>query len=209
VGAQSSSASASPLQCNDTAFSLLGTRFEDKFEWRFRSASTPAEISMDAAEAALVKAADNIVKGRNSCSLADQISATHAYLGRTTKTTQVRSDGGCNAGDGFNVVNFGALPSGVLGVACTWSTSDGASLESDVKLNNNFEWTTAPSSASCDDAFDVESVMTHERGHTFGLGHVSDSTHTHLTMSTAINGPCQKTEATLGKGDVLGLRELY
>ncbi|WP_338089092.1 matrixin family metalloprotease [Nannocystis pusilla] len=57
--------------------------------------------------------------------------------------------------------------------------------------------------------FSVKAVMTHERGHTFGLGHVGESSHGDLTMSPTINGPCQDSESTLGEGDVAGLRALY
>lgn len=53
------------------------------------------------------------------------------------------------------------------------------------------------------------SVMTHERGHTYGIAHVAESTHKNLTMSTAINGKCQVSESTLGYGDVLALRAVY
>jgi hypothetical protein len=50
--------------------------------------------------------------------------------------------------------------------------------------------------------------MTHERGQTFGLGHVSEKAHGKLTMSPSIRA-CQKSERTLGKGDVLGLNRKY
>jgi hypothetical protein len=66
-----------------------------------------------------------------------------------------------------------------------------------------------PTAASCRNRYDLEAVMTHERGHTFGLNHVSESGHGNLTMSTQINGPCQLTERTLGWGDVLGLDNKY
>ena len=201
--------SGSPTQCNDSAYSLLGFSWDDTLAYRFRSSTTPSELSVTNTEAAIQKATDNIVRGRNSCSLSDQIDATGTYLGRTTRAVQVTASGGCSAGDADNVVAFGDLPGGVLGVTCTWSFDDIA-VESDIRLNSgDFWWTTSPTSADCDDAYDVESVMTHERGHSFGLGHVSEEAHAHATMSTAINGPCQKTEVTLGKGDVLGLRAMY
>jgi predicted Zn-dependent protease len=55
----------------------------------------------------------------------------------------------------------------------------------------------------------VKAVMTHERGHTFGINHVSETSHKNMTMSPNINGPCQDSESTLGLGDVEGLRALY
>jgi hypothetical protein len=62
---------------------------------------------------------------------------------------------------------------------------------------------------SCNHRYDLESTVTHERGHTFGLGHVSESNHGNLTMSSASNGACQFSERTLGRGDVLGLANKY
>jgi hypothetical protein len=51
--------------------------------------------------------------------------------------------------------------------------------------------------------------MTHERGHTFGLGDVFESSHANLTISSASNGSCQILERTLGKGDAIGLNREY
>ncbi len=62
---------------------------------------------------------------------------------------------------------------------------------------------------SCRGLQDVESTVTHERGHTFGLGDVSESSHPNLTMSSESNGPCQTSERTLGRGDAVGLNRKY
>jgi len=51
--------------------------------------------------------------------------------------------------------------------------------------------------------------MTHERGHTFGLGDLSESNHGALTMSGEIEGPCKMGVRTLGKGDIKGLENKY
>ncbi|MDP2341050.1 MAG: matrixin family metalloprotease [Deltaproteobacteria bacterium] len=209
AGVSSSAGVGSPTPCSDRASSLMGHHWEQRFDWWFRAGSTPGEVSVANAELALRRATTNITRTKNSCGLEDQVTATQLFQGRTTTATQIRTSGGCNAGDGKNVVDFGDLPAGVLGVACVWSFSDGRAAESDVRLNKaDFSWTTATGSG-CGNRYDIESVMTHERGHTFGLGHVDESSHGRLTMSTQINGACQGAERTLGRGDVDALRALY
>ena len=205
-----SSAGSSPSACADTARSLLSHRWDTRLDWWFNAGSNPGETSLAKTEAALVAATTNVTRSDNDCGMGDQVSATHLYKGRTATGTQVNNLGGCSGdGDGKNVVGFGDLPAGVLGVACVWSTLDGVAVESDVRLNKaDYDWVNSITD-SCENRFHVESVMTHERGHTFGLGHVSESAHGRLTMSTAIDGPCRRRESTLGRGDVLGLREKY
>ena len=56
--------------------------------------------------------------------------------------------------------------------------------------------------------FYQNTLETHEWGHTFGLGHISEEAHGKLTMSPLIK-TWQKSERTLGKGDVLGLDNRY
>jgi hypothetical protein len=144
--------------------------------------------------------------------LRDIVSAQHVYAGRTTRATNIissKSSIKCGARDGHNVVAFGVLPRGTLGVACSWS-SGGAAVESDVKLNDlHYRWYAANKKpAGCRASFSVEAVATHEFGHVFGLGHVSEGRHGNLTMSTH-TGPCTGAPSSLGLGDVLGLRSLY
>lgn len=207
--AEATAGNGSPGPCNDGAYKLAAWRWTTQHAWWFNAGTTPSEIGKDAAETALKKAAANITTSRNSCGMADQVSATQVYKGRTGSSAQIGADGSCKNGDGKNVVGFGDLPAGYLGVACVWFDGQGHALEADVRLNKaDHNWVVHIGSA-CSNRWSVEAVATHERGHVFGLAHVGEANHGNLTMSPALNGPCQSSEATLGRGDVKALRARY
>jgi len=209
TGEKSNPDAPGPCVESPPPYVLEGSKWASALQWRFNDGSTPADVSKTEAAAKLQAAASNITQSKNSCGLADEVSATHSYLGTTTKSAQVDSSGSCTGSDGVNVVSFGALPSGTLGVTCYWY-SGGKTTEADMKLNkSNTKWTTTPSSADCSNRWSVEGVATHEWGHAFGLDHVGESKHGNQTMSPFLNGPCQNSEATLGNGDVAGLRAIY
>jgi hypothetical protein len=106
-------------------------------------------------------------------------------------------------------VAFGNLPKGKLGLSCVWHTAFSA-YEGDVRLNTVHHNWVVNIGPNCESKWSVEAVMTHERGHTFGLGHAApEADHKWLTMSPSINGPCQKSETTLGLGDAIGLELKY
>jgi hypothetical protein len=201
-------ASGSPGPCSDKAHSVGAFTWTERFEWTFKGASTPSNVNVDNAETRLKRAAVNITRSDNSCGMADAVSAKQLYLGRAPIAASVNAAGACKAADGKNAVSFGDLPAGVLGVACVRFVG-AVAIEGDIKLNKADHAFTANIASSCKSRFSIEAVATHEFGHIFGLGHVSESAHGNLTMSTAINGPCQNAEATLGRGDVLALRQLY
>jgi hypothetical protein len=199
----------SPPDCQDKARSTLGFKWTTTFKWFFNARSTPGGMRKWRAESALRAATRNITRSHNGCSLADQVGATAEYRGRLRKAVQINTDGTCRgSGDGRNLTGFGQLPPGTLGIACIWFRGGGTATESDVRLNKSQSWV-AKLSDSCMGKWSIEAVTTHERGHTFGLGHVDEPTHGNLTMSTQINGPCQNSEARLGRGDVRALRALY
>jgi hypothetical protein len=194
--------------CKDSAYTLLPWRWDERYDWQFNAGSTPKGVSRDRAEIRFKRAATNITRSDNSCGMADEVSSTHRYLGRTTRKAQIGANGSCNSGNGHNTVAFGDLPAGTAGVACVWYSA-GAAVEADVKLNKaEHKWIAALSS-SCSNRLSIEAVATHELGHVFGLGHVGEGAHGNLTMSTAINAFCSNAEASLGRGDVLGLRAKY
>jgi predicted Zn-dependent protease len=80
--------------------------------------------------------------------------------------------------------------------------------EADIRINSNVDWALSVASCTYLDEL-LEPTMTHEIGHAYGLGHVSEASHGRLTMSTISDGPCSNAETTLGLGDIRGLRHLY
>lgn len=193
--------------CSDGAYKLAGYRWNEKLRWRFKASTTPSYLSADAVEEAVRKGTANMTTSHNDCGLDDLVSATHAYDGRTSVGPNIHTDGTCGAMDGSNVVAFGDLPSGTLAIACVWY-ADGKVLESDIRFNKaDHRWYVSKPSY-CAGRFDLQGVMTHERGHSFGLAHVSESSHPALTMSESI-GACDSSARTLGLGDVRAMRALY
>jgi Matrixin len=192
--------------CHDPAFTSNEYTAPPPFAWRFKRASTPSSISPTAAEAALKRAAGNVVGADNDCDLDDRVGASHRYLGTTSRAPNVNAKSVCRARDGESVVGFGDLGS-QLALTCWW-TQNAVVVEADIRLNKaDHRWAIYPGK-SCRDSFAVEAVATHEFGHVFGLGHVNEDVHGKLTMSPLIK-PCQNSESTLGAGDVLGFTEKY
>jgi hypothetical protein len=111
--------------------------------------------------------------------------------------------------DGVNVVSFGRLPDQVVAVTCTYVDRTDI-WQSDIMLNAQpGMFTLSPDDGRCADSYDLEAVMTHERGHSFGLGHVVESEGSNdLTMSSVMSA-CDASARTLGWGDVLGLSLIY
>ncbi|MBM4360581.1 MAG: matrixin family metalloprotease [Deltaproteobacteria bacterium] len=194
--------------CSDKSKSLLPYKVSGPLAWYFNSGSTPASNSAASVEKALKRTANNITTSRNSCSMTDQVSATYTFLGKTDAASAITADAQCGAGNGLNTVGFGALPKGVLGLACVYYDGADNVVEADIRLNKAYGWY-GDKPANGSGRYSVEAVATHEFGHVFGLGHVAEAGHGNLTMSTAMNGTCQGSENTLGRRDVLGLRAMY
>jgi hypothetical protein len=136
------------------------------------------------------------------------------YQGFTNAHAQVDARDGklvCPGNDKMTVVSFGELPQGILAGTCTISEDDDHQRRtkwSDILINKaRHNWTTNPG-ARCESKYDLESVVTHERGHTFGLDHVLEASHPKLTMSSAMRA-CQSSERSLGLGDWRGLDLKY
>jgi hypothetical protein len=199
--------------CRDRAYSLEGFHWTSTYHWSFQTSSSPNGYDASRVEAAIARATNNITTSHNSCGLTDMVSATQVHDGTTTRKPNIASTTtsiACGTRDSVNVVGFGALPKGTLGVTCYWYDGNGVALEADVKLNARYyHWFTAATTpGGCSNKFSLEATTTHEMGHAFGLGHVSEAAHGTLTMSTKI-APCTAAASSLGLGDVRGLRARY
>jgi hypothetical protein len=196
----------SPGACSDGAYTLYSNTWKIRDKWWFNSGTTPSEVQKPNATSALRAAASNITHADNNCGLSDKVSAKHKYQGTSTKSPNIGTST-CLGSDGKSVVAFGDLLSTYLALTCWW-TSGGHTIEADMKLNSfDYLWVVNIGGA-CINKWSVESVATHEFGHAFGLGHVSEASHAHLTMSPVIM-PCQSSEKSLGLGDVRGLEAQY
>jgi hypothetical protein len=196
-------------ECADDAYEGWGWRVSHYMRWKFNARSTPSELARSGASKAIRRGGRNVYDTVNRCGMGDKVPSTLIFKGTTSRSVDISTGARCLSSDGESVVGFGTLPSGSLGMTCTsYVPQDGwdKPTASDIRVNKaRYRWTTRPQARSCRGSYDLESTITHERGHTFGLGHVSETYHRNLTMSPDTNGPCQSSERTLGRGDVLGL----
>jgi hypothetical protein len=208
VTGQSGSRVFARTACGDSAYKFLGpsAAWKQPLRWSFRASSVPNGLSTSAVLAVIKKSFKNVTTSRNDCGLSDQVSASSSYLGTTTRKPGVSGNGTCTGQDGYNVVGFGSLGGYYSGYTCIWWVGDEI-VEMDMRLDTDTHW--ALSLSGCQDELVMESLVTHEVGHAFGLAHVSETKHGRQTMSVYIDGLCENQEATLGRGDVLGLQALY
>ena len=199
--------------CSDPAYADRHYALRDHLRYYFNGRTTPHELAVRSASRAILKAGRNLARSRNDCGLRDHVPAHMIYEGRAHNGANISSDGYCTASDNQSVIGFGTLPRDTTATTCDVSAIQAGydrPTESDTRLNKaRYTWTTHPLRRSCKHRYDLESTVTHERGHTFGLGHVSESQHGKLTMSPISEGPCQLSERTLGRGDVRGLNNKY
>ncbi len=199
VGATSSA-------CGDGAYALNGPRWASTYNYYVSSSNVPTNVSFSGAESSFKKAVAHIINAYNDCGRSDSVGASAAYAGRTSSSPDITESAGCQSRDGRNEFGFKRLPSNYLAYSCRWWSS-GRFIEGDTAYNTYYKWYVSKPS-SCSWRWSIENVATHELGHTFGLSHVSESSHPKLTMSPTIY-PCQNGESTLGLGDLRGLEYLY
>lgn len=192
-------------ECNDAARTDNGFRWNRRLDWFFKTSTSPPGPSLANVVTDLRNGYFNFPQTRNACGFGDVIVRTDLYRGGTTRGSGIDNLAICFESDNQNTVDFGVLETGSLAVNCS-RRSNGIAAESDIKFNRTqYPWFTLNIPAGCTDAFSVEAVMTHEAGHSWGLGHVNEADHGYMTMSTNINR-CDRSAVSLGLGDVQGVQ---
>ena len=194
--------------CGDRYYDHWDQKVYNYNRWYVNRGTIPSNMSKSRVVSAIRKGGDNIKSVDDPCGVRDRVSGQLRYQGNTSRSVDMNTSGACNASDGKSVVGFGDLPGSYTGRACVFSwIQDGPNRVSsaDIRLNKEeYSWT-ARVTRSCSRAYDVQSTITHERGHHFGLGEASPSRHPSLTMNSNAGGPCRTFKRSLGKGDANGL----
>jgi hypothetical protein len=218
-----------PGACERDSYQLRPYKWDKPWLFRTTKGTALATNRQSDFDAAARRATANMTHGRNTCGMSGRTHARGAFIGHTARQGNfVYADGQttCGESDGHNVIDTGDLPGGFLEATlawtCTWAeTRHGVTraVSADIRMNNaDYNWTYRPGDdPACDPAFppdpqrwryDVESVLTHEIGHVYGLVNLSAPEDLNQTMYPGIRR-CSGHMRTLGRGDVLGMQALY
>ncbi len=204
--------------CEDGAYNLLTYPMNLNETFNIKVATFPNYVNEADTRASIVDGLRAWPRVHNDCDMTDNVNATAEDGGGSDAVSSV-GPGGCNqvGNDQLSLITFGGLPNNLLGGTCrhiVYSHIGNYSDGGDLRLNSvDWEWTNRPNRENCVE-LDIQSVVAHEAGHWWGIGHVGASAHPNLTMrdSAGTNGGpfrCNDKMRTLGKGDVLGMRDYY
>lgn len=138
----------------------------------------------------------------------NEINGVSATRGANTNLTRAKIDG-------QNIVAWGRTPSSALAVTYTWYYTDtGLAAEIDTLMNSKVGWAWSdPNSwagkiCAYADVYDVQNILTHEIGHTFGLADEYTSEFVNNTMY-GYGSKMETKKDTLTTGDIAGVNNIY
>jgi hypothetical protein len=204
--------SSTPAPCSDytqgagTAYKVGGS-FPGFY---IRTPSIPSNIGTTNGVNAITNALTGLVTHANDCGeTRDPNILDLPYNGAASNAGNFTSTGDCTTLDSVNVVDFGVISGTAIARACVHYVN-GRTTAYDVRLDSDKTWDyTLTDGCYNNSGYDITAVLTHEWGHVYGLSHVAESTSPNLTMSVQMNGPCQVSERTLGRGDMAHMFAKY
>lgn len=107
--------------------------------------------------------------------------------------------------DGINIATFGSLPEGTVAENRYWYfTSNGRLLDSDIRFNTYYSWSTTGTPGT----YDLQNVGTHEHGHSLCLKDLYSGSDSDKTMYGYVSKNETK-KRTLQQDDIDGISFLY
>jgi len=209
-------ANAETGECEDDFYRTIHGGEHDTHEWYFNRSTIPTYFSLsnDTVVQRVREGGAHITHGDTDCSTSLTESIGLSYKGDTSTRPNMSKDACAPSGfDGQNTVAFGDRKPHVAATTCSNIVAFSELSESDMEINNDkaekefFAMNTKPD--TCNSRVDLEGVVTHERGHTFGLDDLDYNNHPKLTMRNAIFSGCSIEMRSLGLGDIKGLNDLY
>lgn len=170
-----------------------------------------------ATEADIRQASRNMSEGQNNCGFGtDEFMVTAHFEGNTSLFANVNSEAQCTAKfpDGQNTIDWQGFDTGIPDTLATTCINIGTFVnganqikEADTALGNNRDLVdTVPATCTnTNPSYDLQSVMTHEWGHAFGLAHETGGVD-EVMYPTAT--PCAQRRH-LGEGDWNGMLGMY
>jgi hypothetical protein len=199
LGGLFAQAAQSSDACTNPQFRTLGGTFKSrKYNYRINrerfnfNATTSGQI---------VRGHTNWDATRNSCGLGDVTKLTSHYLGGTSATIHP------DFPDGKSVTDKGPMTSiqgCSIAIACTFNFpgDNDTVVETDQRFNSRYSYSNTGAAGK----YDVQSIATHESGHSIGLDHADSSSQLTMFFQTLTG---TKYLRSLAKGDVRGLRARY
>lgn len=210
-------AAASDPACSESAYNLEGpfwysANASPTLLWYYNESTVSrAGLSGSTTLGDIRAGNSNITLGINNCGYAEGTFYIHgSYQGTTSRYANIDSNGNCtsNFPDGQNTVSWGpftgsAYSANTLAETCyTWSGS--YMTEADIYIGSNMGIVDSYPSP-CSNKYDLQSVVTHEWGHAFGLAHETSGPD---EVMYEIKYACQYRRH-LGEGDYIGMNSLY
>lgn len=197
-------------ECSYTNYKYTGKKLSGHTEyWYYRSGSAPSYIGKDSFVSIASAAGNTWERGTANCNgyRTDYTDLAVTYKGSLNEALDIDSDGTCQFwvnhknSWGFKYMS----KAGLIALTCTTKAyTSNAITDADIAVNTKYQF--FKPGWACYSRYDLQSVLTHEIGHTLGMDDVSASLP--LTMGGGI-AKCSTKKRTLGAGDSLGIRRLY